>query len=241
MTGNFQTVGEFIDEFRNHLGDSTCSISSESIISWMNTALRRLARARGCDKLFRFQDTFQLAPMNADGSAAASWFLRGVTTDGKSDSPRIGTIINIESIKFLTNDKCDMIKDICYMPLRDFDREYPMPELEERGCPNVFTLNQFGGDTKLIFNAPIDKSYKVSMTYTAFHPRLSKETDLLRIPYSYSDILMECVKILQAEESADFATARALYEDWDYLISELRESLAMQYDGTRLRQIKASF
>lgn len=241
MTGNFLTMKEFIDEFRLHTGDTTCSIDADAIISWTNTALRRLARSRGCDKLFRFQDTFTLAPMNADGSAAASWFLRGVTTDGKSESPRIGTIINIESIKFLTNDKCNQLKDLCYMPVRDFDREYPMPELESRGCPTTYTLNQFGGDTKLIFNAPISGSYKVSMTYTAFHPRITKETELLRIPYAYADVLMECVKILQNQESADFATSRALYEDWDYLIAELRETLARQYDGAGLRQIKASF
>lgn len=241
MTGNFMTMKEFIDEFRAHMGDTTCSIEARSIIAWTNTALRRLARSRGCDKLFRFQDTFQLAPMNTDGSAAASWFLRGVTTDGTTTAPRIGTVINIESIKFLSADGCNTLHDICHLSPRDFDREYPMPELESAGIPCAYTVNQFGGDTKLIFNCPISGHFTVSMTYTAFHPRITSEKDLLRIPYSYVDILMECVKILQAQEAADYATARALYEDWDFLISELRESLAMQYSGAGLRQVKASF
>lgn len=241
MTGNFLTVKEFIDEFRDHMGDTTCEISERSIISWTNTALRRLARSRGCDKLFRFQDTFQLVAMNSDGSAAASWFLRGVTTDGQTTSPRIGTVINIESVKFLTSDGCSQLVDICYVPVRDFDNEYPMPEKEPTGIPKAYTINQFGGDTKVIFSAPIDRSLVMSMTYTAFHPRLTSVKDIIRIPYSYTDILMECVKILQAQEAADYSTARALYEDWDFLVAELREALAMQYSGAPLRTVKASF
>lgn len=241
MTGNFITMKEFIAEFRAHMGDTTCSIEASSIIAWTNTALRRLARSRGCDKLFRFQDTFQLAPINKDGSAAASWFLRGATTDGKTESPRIGTIIDIESIKFLAAECCNQIKDICFMATRDFDREYPMPELEPAGDPCAYTINQFGGDTKIIFNRPITGHFTISMTYTAFHPRITSEKDILRVPYAYVDILMECVKILQAQEAADYATARALYEDWDFLVSELRETLAKRHSGANLRQLKASF
>ena len=240
MIGNFLTVEEFIKDFRHHIGDTTCSVPEQSIIAWTNTTLRRLAREAGCDKLFRFQNTFRLSPMNNDGSPAASWFLRGVSVDD-GPAPRIGTIINVESIKFLTNNNCPQIKSICYMPPLDFDRAYPMPETDNCGQPKNFTINQFGGDTQIIFSCPINTNYNVSMTYTAYHPRLTSTKDLIRIPESYTDVLLEGVKILQLEESSDFASARALIEDWDYYVSQLRESLARRGDGLSLRKLKGSF
>lgn len=51
MIGNYLTVSEFIDEFRRAVGDTTCEIPAKAIISWLNTALRRLAREKGLDVL----------------------------------------------------------------------------------------------------------------------------------------------------------------------------------------------
>lgn len=240
MIGNYLTVSEFIDDFRRAVGDSTCEIPAKNIISWLNTALRRLAREKGLDVLFRYQDTFELANMNKDGSRSTSWFLRGFKTDDSADSPRIGTIIDVESLLILEADDCDIRhKEICYLPFQWFRREYPFPENGE--CLTAFTLNEFGGDTKLIFNAPIDGHVAVDMVYTAFHPRITTSKELVRIPYAYTDILLECVKILMHEESADMATARALYEDWDYLVSQARERLHQQKSGLPLRTVRGSF
>ena len=239
MTGNYLTVSEFIDDFRRSVGDSTCEIPQKSIISWINTALRRFAREKGLDALFRYQDTFELANMNKDGSPSTSWMLRGFRTDGE-ESPRIGTIIDIESLLIVEASDCHIKhKCLCYLPFQYFRQEHPFPEEED--CLTSFTINEFGGDTKLQFNAPAEGKIAVDMVYTAFHPRLTAGTDLIRVPYAYVDILLECVKILMYEESADMATARSLYEDWDYLTSQARERIHQQKSGLGLRQVKGSF
>lgn len=240
MIGNYLTVAEFIDDFRRAVGDTTCEIPAKNIISWTNTALRRLAREKGLDVLFRYQDTFELANINKDGSRSTSWFLRGFKVDDKDESPRIGTIIDIESLLILSTDDCHVHdKNLCYLPFNWFRREYPFPE--DRDCLTAFTINEYGGDTKLIFNAPLEGHVTVDMVYTAFHPRLTSTKDLIRIPYAYADILLECVKILMNEESADMATARSLYEDWDYLTSQARERLHQQKAGLPMRQMRGSF
>ena len=233
MTGQYLTVSEFIEEFRRAIGDATCETPETYIIAWLNTALRRFARSKGLDKLFRFQDTFELSPTNQDGSKSASWFL-------KNPDVQLGTIINIESLLVLDTTTSEVIaKDLCYMQFERFRREYPFPEQGE--CLSHFTTTMFNGDTKITFNAPIDGHYTLDMIYTAFHPRVSKATDIVRVPYSYLDIVLEGVKILQAQESADYATARALYEDWDFLIAEARELLAQQHSAYGLRYLRGSF
>ena len=240
MIGNYLTMSEFVDEFRKAVGDVTCEVPVKSIINWTNTALRRLAREKGLDVLFRYQDTFELAPMNKDGSKTTSWFLRGFSVDDKVGSPRIGTIIDVESMLVLEADDCRIHhKELCYLPFDYFRREYPFPE--ERDCLTAFTITEFGGDTKLTFNAPVEGHTVIDMVYTAFHPRITSTDELVRIPYAYVDILMECVKILMHEESADMSTARSLYEDWDYLVAQARERLHQQKAGFGLRQIKGSF
>lgn len=240
MIGNYLTMSEFVDEFRKAVGDVTCEIPVKSIINWTNTALRRLAREKGLDVLFRYQDTFELANMNKDGSKSVSWFLRGFKVDDKVDSPRIGTIIDVESLLILEADDCRIRhKELCYLPFAYFRREYPFPE--ERDCLTAFTINEFGGDTKLTFNAPAEGHIAVDMVYTAFHPRITSTNELVRVPYAYVDILMECVKILMHEEAADMSTARSLYEDWDYLVAQARERLHQQKAGFGLRQVRGSF
>lgn len=240
MTGNYLTVSEFIDEFRRAVGDTTCEIPAKSIIGWLNTVLRRLAREKGLDVLFRYQDSFELANTNKDGSRSTSWFLRGFKTDDSADSPRIGTIIDVESLLILEADDCNIRhKEICYLPFYYFRREYPFPENGD--CLTAFTLNEFGGDTKLIFNAPAEGHIAVDMVYTAFHPRITSTDELVRVPYAYSDIVLEGVKIQMYEESADMATARSLYEDWDYLVAQARERLHQQKAGLPMRQMRGSF
>lgn len=240
MTGNYLTVSEFIDEFRRAVGDTTCEIPAKNIISWLNTALRRLAREKGLDVLFRYQDSFELANTNKDGSRSTSWFLHGFKTDDSADSPRIGTIIDVESLLILEADDCDIRhKEICYLPFYYFRKAYPFPENGD--CLTAFTLTEFGGDMKLTFNAPAEGHIVVDMVYTAFHPRITSTSELVRVPYAYADILLECVKILMNEESADMATARALYEDWDYLVAQARERLHQQKAGLGLRQMRGSF
>ena len=225
---------EVVDEFRALVGDEGCMIDAGNIISWTNRALGKLWRARGIEKLFRYQDTFELAHMNADGSASASWLLKS----GES----LGTINNIESLLFFSTDDCHPCSlDLCYMPYDWFRKEHPFPEKCEKGMPSDFTINQFGGDLKIIFDRPVDGHYSVDMVYTASHPVIKKLNDVVKIPIPFIDLLLEMIRILYHKESADYALARADYEDWDYFIDEAREMLARQSDGLPLRKIRGSF
>ena len=235
---DYETVDEFIQEFRRRTGDSTCQIPATSIISWINTALRRLARSRGLDKLFTYHDTFELARLNADGTPAASWKLKGLETDGVN----LGMIIDIKSMLLVDPSDCCLEPcRPCYMPLDWFRKEHPFPEKECAGCPCSFTINQLGGVTQFIFDRPIAKPMTLDIIYSAFPPRVSKSTDLIRVPYAYSDILMEAVMILFNQEAQDYSFARANYEDWDFMVSEAREMLARQPSGFPPRVVRGSF
>lgn len=240
MASNFLTTEEFIEEFRRSIGDQTCEIPARSIIAWINVTLRRLARAKGLDVLFRYQDTFELASLRTDGAPATTWSLRGFSDGEVGDEASIGTIIDVESLLFLeASDRNVEQKKLCYLPPEVFRSQYPFPANGD--CLSAFTVNEFGGTTKLTFNAPIEGHVVVDMVYTAFHPRIKKASDIIRVPYAYLDILLEGVKIAQNEEASDFATARALLENWDYLIAEARELLHQQKKTLPLRQVRGSF
>ena len=235
---DYDTVDEFIKEFRRRIGDSTCEVPVASIISWINTALRRLARARGLDKLFTYHDTFELARLNEDGTPAASWKLKGLEDSGF----QLGMIIDIKSLLVLDTTGCCMEGyHPCYMPLDWFRKEHPFPEKECPGIPCSFTINQMGGITTFIFDRPLSRPISLDMIYSAFPPRVSKLTDYIRVPYAYADILMEAVVILLNQEAQDYSFARANYEDWDYMVAEAREMLAKQPIGFPPRVMRGSF
>ena len=145
---DYQTVDEFIKEFRQRVGDSTCDIPASSIITWTNTALRRLARSRGLDKLFTYHDTFELARLNNDGTPATTWKLQGLDSEGAI----LGMVIDVQSVVVLDNSDCCMA-DVtpCYMPFRWFRKEHPFPEREPMGDPCAFTISQLGGITRITF------------------------------------------------------------------------------------------
>lgn len=238
MDSQFQTVEEFIKEFRQRIGDTTCQTPVSSILSWMNTALRRLARSKGLDKLFTYHDTFELARLNADGTPTASWKLKGLESDGV----QLGMIIDIKSLQVLDLDGCCMEGyHPCYMPLDWFRREHPFPEKEAPGVPCSFTINQMGGITQFIFDRPIASPMALDMIYSAFPPRMQKLDDRVPVPYQYADILMEGVIILFNQEAQDYAFARSSWEEWDFFIAEARELLAQQHSGLPCRVIRASF
>lgn len=234
----YDTVEDFIVEFRRRIGDTTCQVPVNSIISWINTALRRLARSKGLDKLFTYHDTFELAKLNEDGTPAASWRLKGLE-DGGDD---LGMIIDITSVIVLDHTGCCMA-DVrpCYMPFEWFRKEHPFPEKECAGNPCSFTIHQIGGITQFIFDRPISHPLTLDIVYTAFPPRIKTIKDFVRVPYAYSDILMEAVLILFNQEAQDYSFARANYEEWDFMVAEAREMLAKQPSGFPPRTLRGSF
>lgn len=233
MNDNYVTVRDLVDEFRKGLGDTTQEIPDFEIISYLNRSLREVAREKGLDKLFMHQSTFEMASINTDGTPSASWTLE--------KSP--GGIIDIKDIRFL-NTNGSKVTQLCpkYMDYKVFRSHYPVPEaLSAGGNPKYFTFLQIGGKTRVMFSCPIDKPYVLDMVYSRFHPRARSMDDVIMVPYDYLDIVQCLMEIYYLFESADAATARAKWEDYDKLVAEARELLASQFTASGPRMIRGAF
>jgi hypothetical protein len=233
MENGFLTAKDFIADWRQNIGDTTKEVPEAEIFAFIRKGLRRIAREKGLDKLFQNQDTFELASINTDGTPAATWTL----------NKGLNSIIDIKDVNFLdTNGQ--KVKVLCpkYMPYGKFRKKFPVPEANRAGGnPSAFTLLQIQGKTRLIFSCPIDRPYVLDMVYTAFPPMVRRPDDLIHIPYDYLDLLTELVTIFYNLESADGATARALYEDYDKMVPEIREMLAQQDTAVGYRVIGGAY
>lgn len=226
-------VSEFIQDIRDRLGDTSCEIPERFIISWLNLVLPRLAREPGLDKLFKFHDTYELASLKADGSKAAAWQL---------NDANMGDIIDMKKLRLLDTQGCEVSDATpCYVPIETFFDCNPLPESNQSGTPSTFSIDYIGGNTMIYFDRPIDGPYAVDLRYTAYHPRIKSVDDYIKLSTAFIDVLNEYVTIMYMQESSDFATARALYEDYDHLVDQVRELLARQHSTLPFRKLKGSF
>lgn len=224
-------VSDFIQEFRDRIGDTSKSVPASYIISYLNTALRRLPRQDGLERLLDRRDTWELASVNKDGTPSAAWNLGNV-----------GHIIDIRKFRVLkANDGkvCELRPK--YTEYDDFFDCAPLPEQQPCGDPSRYTIEQLGAINRLLFNRPPKELLVVDMLYSAFHPRITAPTDELRIAYAYADAFMEYVIILHKIETTDQSTARALYEDLDVITADLKELLAKKKVATGYRRVARSF
>jgi len=214
-------VKDFIDDYRMKIGDAGCDTPTRYILAWLNTALKRLARTKGLDRLFTFQDTFELSAINADGTPSNTWNL---------NADNMGMILDIKSLLITDSRQCQIHKKcICYLPFDRFRNEYSLTPCV--GEPEAYTITQIDGKTRIIFDKAISSPFAVDMVYTAYHPKITSDTEKIRFPLDYEDLLLEFVSIYQDQESSDFAFARARIEDMDYLVAQAREQLA-KYPST---------
>lgn len=226
-----QTVEDFIQEFRDRIGDTSKSVMPSTIISCLTTALRRLARTDGMDKLFEYRDVYELSAINRDGTPSAAWNLGN-----------IGSIIDIQQFKALKADSGGICKIFPrYKEYNDFFDEHPLPETNTPGNPDYYTFEQIGTITRLLFNRPPDKLLAIDMKYSAFHPRITSIEDNILMAYDYCDLLIEYCIILHKIETTDQSTARALYEDLDLLVTEAKELLAKRKGTLNYRVVPRSF
>lgn len=224
-------VSDFIQEFRDRIGDTSKSVPPSYIISYLNTALRRLLRQDGMERLMDRHDTFELSSINKDGTPSASW-----------DLGNIGTILDIRNFRVLmASDGKICLARPRFRELADFYDEVVLPEQAVPGNPSLYTLEQLGALTRLVFDRPPSKLVAVDMVYSAFHPRITAPTDEIRIAWAYMDIITEIVIILHKIETTDQSTARALWEDVDTFTADLKELLAKRKTASGHRRIARSF
>lgn len=224
-------VSDFLQDVRTRVGDSSKSISDTSLMTYLNTALRRLVRQRGLEKLVSHHDTWELAYLNKDGTPSASW-----------DLGNVGAIIDITKLRVLktvNGRACDL--EPTYLDYNYFVDCYSLPEQNEPGDVSYYTYEQLGSITRLVFDRPPQDLVVLDMVYSAYPPRITDVNAEFPIAYEYADVLEEFVIILQKIESTDDATARALYEDLDLMTTELVELLARKKSNTPSRRIARSW
>jgi hypothetical protein len=224
-------VSAFIQEFRDRIGDTSKSVPISYIISYLNAALRRLVRQDGLERLLDRRDTWELASINGNGTAAASW-----------DLGNVGTIIDIRKIRFIKAADGRICQTFpTYKDIDDFFDLSPLPEQQPCGDPNYYTIEQLGGINRLAFNRPPAELLVVDMLYSAYHPPITSPDDEIRIAWAYADALVEYVIILHKIETTDQSTARALWEDLDVITADLKELLAKRKVATGYRRVARSF
>lgn len=224
-------VKDFVTDFRNRLGDTTGSVPVPYIITYINTALRRLARQDGLEKMFGRRDTFELATINKDGTYAAGW-----------DMGKVGKILDIPNLKMLVLSNAQ-IKKLTpkYIEFDDFFNLCHLPEQQSPGYPHYWTIEQIGSINRLLFDRPPCDLVALDMVYSAFAPPVTSINDTIPLAWEYCDVLVDYVIILHKAETTDMATARALYEDLDVLTADLVELLAKRKSGLPYRRIRRSF
>lgn len=225
------TVGDFIDDVRTRIGDTSRSVPASAIMGYLRTALRRIARTDGTDKLFEHRESLDLANINKDGTPSASW-----------DLGRLGTIIDIPHLRILKASP-SRIRPVSveYMDVRRFYDNYPVPEQNAPGDPSVFTIDSVGTNTnRLVFNRPPKSLVTVDIWYSVFPERISSPDTPFPIHFDFADVFEEYVIILHNIETTDDNRARALTEDLDILVVELVEMLNRRKKGLPYRRIKRS-
>lgn len=237
MNGQYSTFQEYVDQFRQEVGDTDCDIDAKSIAAWLNRALMEVWQATGLDKLFKYHDTFQLASTNLDGTPATTFYLDG----GKDGDIQIGTIKDIYMVRLLNGQACTPCPyELCYEDPLDFYTENPYPEKNLGRNPCKFTIDTIGGKQKILFDAPIPPKMTLDIIYSASHPTITGDNpnQLIKVPKGYQNLYDTLVQIYYYEKASDFSSARALREDSDLDLVQARELLARQKFGLPPRRMR---
>lgn len=210
-----------IDEVRMQLSDDADMYTDSFILSAINSAIHMLAMEEDCQRLFKCRYQAELATLNRDGKPAARWTL---------DIP--GEVVGKE--RFACVDM-ECYKDCtpCYRTPKEFYSTYRFPEQNCAGLPSTYTLENYNGKTTVIFDRPLDRLCALdAMFYIVpeYIPKSALDDPNYRINVSpsYMEAICELVKVIINEEETDFSTANARLQDYDKLVVDIANKLALQ-------------
>lgn len=83
-----------------------------------------------------------------------------------------------------TDEKIDITKN--YMTFRDFNAQFPLPEVNEPGKPEAWTIH----GEKLYLSRPTDQDYTLTMFYLKKPITLVNDTDVPEIPEEFEEALV---------------------------------------------------
>lgn len=210
-----------IDEVRTQISDDAELYTDTFILSAINTALHLLALEEDLQRLFKLRYQAELATVNKNGKPAARWTL---------DIP--GEVVGKEHLNFI---EMECYKDItpCFVRPEKFYSCYRFPEQNCPGLPCAYTLENYNGKTTIIFDRPLDRLCAVDAMFyiiPAYIPKsaLDDEDYCLPISSSFAEAVTEIVKVVINKEQTDFSSANARMQDYDKLVVDIANKLALQ-------------
>lgn len=225
MTGG-TPIQLIIDEVRTQISDDADLYTDRFLLSAINSALHILSLEEDLQRLFKLRYKAELATVNPDGKPAARWTL---------DIP--GEITGKERLAFI---EMECYNDItpCYLKPEEFYACYRYPEQECPGLPCAYTIEHVNGKSTIIFDRPIDRLVGIDalfyiipeyVTSTAWEEAKRKYGDYyLPVSSSFAEAIMELVKVIINKEQTDFSTANSRLQDYDKLVVDIANKLALQ-------------
>ena len=213
------------DEVRTQISDDADLYTDSFLLSAVNTALHLLALEEDLQRLFKIRYKSELATKTKQGKPAARWTL---------DIP--GEVTGKERMSFV---EMECYKDItpCYVRPEEFYSCYKFPEHNCPGLPCSYTIENYRGKTTIIFDRPLDRLVAIDAMFY-FIPAYIKASDVeeaggadsyyLPISSSFAEAICELVKVIINKEQTDFSTANARLQDYDKMVVDIANKLAMQ-------------
>ena len=225
MTGG-TPIQLIIDEVRTQISDDADLYTDAFLLSAINSAIHILAYEEDLQRLFKLRYQTELATINQDGKPAARWTL---------DIP--GEVVGKERMSFV---EMECYKDItpCYVKPEEFYACYSFPAQECPGLPCAYTMEHVNGKTTIIFDRPIDRLVAIDAVFYIIPEYVTKSAwakakreagdYYLPISQSFAEAVMELVKVIINKEQTDFATANSRLQDYDKMVVDIANKLALQ-------------
>lgn len=206
-----------IEDIREQISDDAELYTDEFIVSAINSALKLMAKEEDLRRLFRFKLQTELASVNKDGTPAARWDLK-----------LPGAYTGKDYFNIIREDECYECTKPCYKSPKDFFRCCTFPENACPGDPCSYTLEHFGSIATLTFDRPPSGIYAVNASVYLIPQRITLEDETIPLGEEFTEPLKELVKIIINKEQTSFDQARMRYEDYDKVITDLAQLIALR-------------
>lgn len=205
------------DDVREQISDEGHLYTDSFLRSALNSAIHIIAMEQDCERLFKVKYQAELATINKDGTPAARWTL---DTEGE--------VVGKERLNFVAQDECYEDITPCYKTPSEFFSCYKMPENNTPGIPCAYTIETIGNQNTIIFDRPLDRLVAIDAVFYIIPRYLTKDDKIAPFSSSFAEPFAELMKIVINKEQTDFASANARYQDYDKLVTDIANKLALQ-------------
>ena len=210
-------IQQIIDAVRIQISDDAHLYTDTFLLSAINSAIHMLAVEEDLQRLFKLKYKAELATKDPEtNKPAARWTL---------DIP--GEVVGKERLNFI---EFECYKDItpCFLTPQEFFACYKFPEQNCPGLPCAYTMEHYYGKTTIIFDRPLDRLVGIDAMFYIIPRYLTKDDTLAPISPSFMEAVCELVKIIINEEQTDFSTASSRYQNYDKMVVDIANKLALQ-------------